>query len=52
MPKKYLAIVNVNLEFTVMADNEDQVKEKLFDVNLPDNYVGESFEIVKIIKEN
>lgn len=49
---KRKAIVNVNLEYD-LPDNvpEEEINDYLFDVDLPDNYLSGSFEIVKIIEE-
>jgi len=47
-----IAIVNLNLEYKY-PDNmtDEEIREDLIDVELPDNYVSDSFDLVKIEKE-
>jgi hypothetical protein len=45
---KYSVIVNVNLEYIVTAKDEEEAKEIVENVELPKEYVEDSFEIVKI----
>lgn len=45
--KKYSIIVNVNLEYIFTAKNEEEAIEKVENVELPKEYVTDSFEIVK-----
>ena len=50
--KVKVAIVNVNLEYKFRDNTSDEtIKELLENVDMPDNYLEDSFEIVKIIKE-
>jgi len=49
--RKYRIIVNVNLEYEVNAESEQEAEDQLLDVELPKEYVEDSFEIVKIIDE-
>jgi len=52
-PKKLLTvIVNVNLEYTFEAKNADDAIEQAENVELPKQYVEDSFEAVKVIDEN
>ncbi len=47
-----IAIVNVNLEYELPNEiNDDDVKDFLAEVPLPDNYVSDSFEFVTIVEE-
>lgn len=46
--KKYTVIVNVNLEYQFNAKSFKEAKEMVENVELPKEYVSESFEIVKI----
>jgi len=48
---KYTVIMNVNLEYTFDVNNEEEALEKAMDVELPDSYVDESYELVKVINE-
>lgn len=45
-------IVNINLEYAFDVETEEKAEELAQDVNLPDNYVSESFEIIKILEGN
>ena len=49
MKKKseYSVIVNVNLEFIIKAKDAKEAEALMFDVELPKEYVEDSFEIVK-----
>ncbi len=50
---KYV-IVNVNLEFKMpegMDEDGDDFQDWLLDIELPDSYVSDSFEFVKIYNE-
>jgi len=51
MKKKseYSVIVNVNLEFIIKAKDAKEAEALMFDVELPKEYVEDSFEIVKVI---
>lgn len=48
--KKRIGIVNVNLEY-VIPEGED-VKTYLANVELPPEYVEDSFDFVKLVDEN
>ena len=50
-PKTLTAIVNVNLEIKTDAITEDEATEFVENYELPKEYVEDSFEIVKFIKE-
>lgn len=48
-----IAIINVNLEYKFddsMSDKE--IEEEMYNTELPKEYVEDSFEFVKIVKEN
>jgi hypothetical protein len=48
-----IAIINVNLEYKFddsMSDKE--IEEEMCNIELPKEYVEDSFEFVKIVKEN
>jgi hypothetical protein len=47
---RYSVIVNVNLEYIFKAKNEEEAKVKVENVELPGEYVTDSFELVKIGK--
>ena len=47
--KNYKVIVNVNLEYDFDAKNEQDAIEQVENVELPDSYVEDSFEVVKVI---
>lgn len=49
---KYKAIVNVNLEYEFEADNASDAYDMAQNVELPANYVDDSYSTVKIIDEN
>ena len=49
--KKYKVIVNVNLEYDFDALNEQDAIEQVENTEMPDSYVEDSFEIVKVIDE-
>jgi len=49
--KNYNVIVNVNLEYKVGAEDEDEAREIVNSVELPKEYVEDSFEFVKAIEE-
>jgi len=44
---KYSVIVNVNLEFIVEAKNLEEAEKLIQEVELPKEYIEDSFEIVK-----
>ena len=44
---KYSVIVNVNLEFIVKAKNAEEAEDLMQEVELPKEYLEDSFEIVK-----
>lgn len=48
-----IAIVNINLEYK-FDDNvsDEEIQEYIENVELPNEYVEDSFELVKIMKEN
>jgi len=46
--KKYSVIVNINLEYIVEAKTEEEVEDYVENVELPEQYVEDSFEIVKM----
>lgn len=53
MKKKRFAIVNVNLEFEIPKNvKDDDVEDYLANVELPKEYVEDSFEFVKLCDEN
>jgi hypothetical protein len=46
------AIININLEYLYDESHDDSwIMRDLMNMELPSNYVEDSFEIVKIIKE-
>ena len=48
-----MAIINVNLEYKFddsMSDKE--IEEEMYNIELPKEYVEDSFEFVKIVKES
>lgn len=47
---RYSVIVNVNLEYIFKAKNEKEAQEMVENVELPKEYVTDSFELVKIGK--
>lgn len=49
--KKYVVIANINIKKEFMAKDEDEAIEKMENIELPNGYVEDSFEIVKTIKE-
>ncbi len=51
MKKKFTVIVNVNLEYIFDVENEEEAIIEAENVELPERYVPDSFEIVKVIKE-
>jgi len=48
---KFNVIVNVNLEYKVEANTEQEAIEFVENVELPKEYVEDSFDIVKVIDE-
>ena len=47
-----IAVINLNLEYMYNESHDDNwIKRDLMNMELPSNYVEDSFEIVKIIKE-
>lgn len=53
MKKKqnYTVIVNCNLEYTFKVKSPEEAKIEIENVELPKEYVSDSFEIVKVIDE-
>jgi hypothetical protein len=47
---KFEVIVNINLEYIFEAETKEEAKQEAENVELPSNYVSNSFDIVKIIK--
>ena len=46
-----VAIVNINLEYEFSKDTtEEEIKKFLYNVKLPENYIEDSFEFVKILE--
>lgn len=53
MKKKRFAIVNVNLQFEIPKNvKDDDIKDYLANVELPKEYVEDSFDFVKLCDEN
>ena len=51
--KKILkVIVSVNLEYEFEAKNSSEAIAQVEDVNLPDEYVSDSFKIIEVLDEN
>jgi len=52
MEKRY-AIINVNLRYELLKNikTDIQIKEYIENIELPKEYVEDSFEFVKIVKE-
>ena len=51
MIEEKIAIININLEYKFSKDTtEEKIKKFLHNVELPENYIDESFEFVKIIE--
>ena len=48
---KFRAIINVNLEYVFNVDTEIEAITEAENIELPKEYVTNSFDIVKIIKE-
>ena len=48
---RYSVIINVNLEYICNVKNEEEARIFAENVELPKEYLEDSFEIVKIIKE-
>ena len=47
------AIINVNLEYKFdNSMSNEEIEEAMCNIELPKEYVEDSFELVKIIKEN
>lgn len=44
----YKIIVSINLSFEIEADSEEQANDMLIDVDLPDNYITSSLDLVSI----
>lgn len=44
-------IVNVNLEYTFNVQTDEEAIEEAVQAELPENYVSDSFEIVRVITE-
>ena len=58
MPKKqktYSVIFNVNLEYKIQARDQEQAEKKAqqlgIDVELPDEYVSDSIDLIKVEEE-
>lgn len=49
--QKYTVIVNCNLEYVFKASSQREAKDMVEEVELPKEYVEDSFEIIKIIDE-
>lgn len=49
---KYTVIVNINLEYEFEANNASEAYDMAQNVELPANYVDDSYSTVKIIDEN
>jgi hypothetical protein len=49
--KDYTIIVNVNLEYHCKVETEEEAIEYAENVELPSEYVSDSFEIVKVIDD-
>ena len=49
--KKLTVIVNVNLEYTFEAKNRNDAIERAENVELPKEYVEDSFEILKVMNQ-
>jgi hypothetical protein len=47
------AVVNVNLQYEVPDDKrtDEEIKEFVENVELPDNYIEDSFEFVKVVDD-
>ena len=50
--KKRIGIVNVNLKYEIPTNYKGTDKEFLENVELPKEYVTDSFEIVKVVVED
>ena len=50
--KTYIVIVNVNLEYEVEAKNENNAKIAVANLELPKEYVEDSFKFVEAIEED
>ncbi len=50
MKTRYNVIVNVDLEYSFKVDSENDALIEAENVELPKQYVIDSFEIVKVIK--
>lgn len=48
----YSVIVNCNLEYKFKAGSAEEAERMAEEVELPNSYVEDSFDIVKIIDEN
>jgi len=46
--KKYEVIVNCNLCLEVEAQNKEEAKQRAADYELPEEYVGDSYELIRI----
>jgi hypothetical protein len=49
--QNYTVIVNCNLEYTFKVKSPEEAKEMAENVELPKEYVTDSFEIIKTIDE-
>ncbi len=48
---QYKVVVKVNLEYVFDVENEEEAVVEAENVELPNEYVEDSFEIVKVMKE-
>lgn len=51
MKKRFKVIVNVNLEYDFNVETEEEAITKAENVELPKEYVSDSFEIVKVMTD-
>ena len=53
--KTYSVIFNINLEYKVQAQNQNEAENKAqqlgIDIELPDEYVSDSIDLVKVEKD-
>ena len=47
---KYSVIIKINLEYVFDVDSKEDAKVEAENVELPDNYFDNSFDIVQIVK--
>ncbi len=48
---KFTVIININLEYTFKAESEEEAIMEAENVELPREYVSNSFEIVKVMRK-